>query len=160
LWRATRLDLRRLRGRLDDVRRTRDCGWTVVESWDAGRYICNLMYFTSLCRSHQRTVEAAAAVGGAGMAAAVQHDSLFIHCPPFESINEAKQLDFLLTLLLVFSEMEAEAEGSWRVKEGSGMPLVLGGPETAADVFGRGMMSDQIAVLEASTVGGQVRGLS
>ena len=94
------------------------------------------------------------------MAAAVQHDSLFIHCPPFEAISEANQLDFLLTLLLVLSEMESEGEGSWRVREGSGVPLVLGGPGDTVDVFGRGMMSDQVAAVGGPSLNGQVRALS
>ena len=163
LLRHTRVDVARLKMRLDGVGGGLGggCGWSVVESWDAGRYICNLTYFTSLCRSHQRTVQAAAAAAASGTTAPVQHDSLFIHCPPFDAIAQSQQLDFLLALLLVLSGMEAEAEGSWRVKEGSGIPLVLGGPgDSAADVIGRGMLSDQIAVVGQPALSGPVRGLS
>ena len=163
LLRHTRLDVKRLKGRLDEWRQARtDCGWTVVESWDAGRYICNLTYFTSLCRSHRRTTEAmaVAAASGAGMGGVVQHDSLFIHVPPFEAISEVKQLHFLLSLLLLLSEMEAEGEGSWRLREGDTVPLLLGGAgEAAPVVFGKGMLSDQIALAQPA-VSGHMRGLS
>ena len=160
LFRETRVDLARVKARLDDEAERRDCGWTVVESWDAGRYICNLAYFASLCRSHQRTEAAATAVAAAA-ASGVRHDSLFVHCPPFEAIGEARQLDFLHTLLRVLSEMEAEGEGSWRLKEGSGVPLALGGPgNSAVDLLGRGMMSDQLAAVGQPALNGHATGLS
>eukprot|EP00743_Colponemidia_sp_Colp-15_P006467 GILK01006962.1.p1 GENE.GILK01006962.1~~GILK01006962.1.p1 ORF type:complete len:225 (+),score=24.40 GILK01006962.1:41-676(+) len=59
-----------------------DCGFKCVVSTDAGRYVCNYLYYLSL--------NSCASVGA---------DCLFLHVPPFSVYDLASQLSFLRALL-------------------------------------------------------------
>lgn len=57
-------------------------GYDVVESYDAGRFVCNYVYYHSLRHSHMNGVK-----------------SLFVHVPLFSVINQEHQLQFMASLL-------------------------------------------------------------
>ncbi|KAH7277884.1 hypothetical protein KP509_38G013300 [Ceratopteris richardii] len=63
-------------------------GFDVVSSDDAGRFVCNYVYYHSL--SHAAT-----------------HGTkcLFVHVPPFSKIDAGKQMEFMATLFEVLSSM-------------------------------------------------------
>lgn len=57
-------------------------GFDVVESDDAGRFVCNYVYYHSLRFAEQKG-----------------HKSLFVHVPLFSKINEDTQMQFVVSLL-------------------------------------------------------------
>lgn len=61
-------------------------GFDVMESYDAGRFVCNYVYFHSLRQAQKNGVR-----------------SLFVHVPMFVVINEERQLQFIAALLKVLA---------------------------------------------------------
>ncbi len=64
----------------------RRLGHSVSVSSDPGRFVCNFTYYHSLSscvEEHER--------------------SIFVHCPPFESVPETRQLEFIRSLLLILA---------------------------------------------------------
>ncbi|WRX15120.1 Peptidase C15 [Theobroma cacao] len=57
-------------------------GYDVTISDDAGRFVCNYVYYHSLCFAEQKG-----------------HKSLFVHVPIFSKINEETQMQFAASLL-------------------------------------------------------------
>ncbi|XAR65081.1 Pyroglutamyl-peptidase I [Bertholletia excelsa] len=57
-------------------------GFDVTISDDAGRFVCNYIYYHSLRFAQQRG-----------------HKSLFVHVPPFSRINQETQMQFVAALL-------------------------------------------------------------
>ncbi|CAA2967776.1 pyroglutamyl-peptidase 1 [Olea europaea subsp. europaea] len=57
-------------------------GFDVTISNDAGRFVCNFVYYHSLRYAEQKG-----------------HNCLFVHLPPFSRIDEANQMQFILALL-------------------------------------------------------------
>ncbi len=57
-------------------------GYDVMESYDAGRFVCNYVYYQSLRHS-----------------AAYGNRSIFVHVPLFIMIDEEHQLQFVAALL-------------------------------------------------------------
>ncbi|KAH0878347.1 hypothetical protein HID58_065741 [Brassica napus] len=57
-------------------------GFNVVQSDDAGRFVCNYVYYHSLRFAEQKG-----------------HKSLFVHVPLFSKIDEDTQMQFVLSLL-------------------------------------------------------------
>ena len=76
-------------------------------SWNAGRYLCNYLYYLSLHRCRLRRVSS----GGCD-----QHDAVFVHTPSFEQQPPEEQLRFLLDFLLALSAMTLQGVG-WREQE-------------------------------------------
>lgn len=87
-WRATSIDVAGLAARLTAA------GHEVSVSDDAGRFICNWIFYRSL--------EAAAAGSGDERGGGVA--SLFVHVPPFSAVPEQRQRAFLLGLLSALSD--------------------------------------------------------
>ncbi|KAH7292224.1 hypothetical protein KP509_29G057300 [Ceratopteris richardii] len=63
-------------------------GFNVALSDDAGRFVCNYVYYHSLCH---------AAIHGT--------KCLFVHVPPFSKIDADKQMEFMATLLDMLSSL-------------------------------------------------------
>jgi len=61
-------------------------GFDVMESYDAGRFVCNYVYYHSLRQAQKNGVK-----------------SLFVHVPMFVVINEERQLQFIAALLKVLA---------------------------------------------------------
>jgi len=61
-------------------------GFDVMESYDAGRFVCNYVYYHSLHQAQKNGVK-----------------SIFVHVPMFIVINEERQLQFLGALLKVLA---------------------------------------------------------
>ncbi|KAG8383184.1 hypothetical protein BUALT_Bualt05G0158200 [Buddleja alternifolia] len=57
-------------------------GYDVTISNDAGRFVCNFVYYHSLLFAEQKG-----------------HNSLFVHLPPFSRIDEETQMQFVVALL-------------------------------------------------------------
>lgn len=57
-------------------------GHNVTLSNDAGRFVCNFVYYHSLMFAEQRG-----------------HKSLFVHIPPFSRVDEETQMEFVAALL-------------------------------------------------------------
>lgn len=76
----------------DVVTRLRELGHPCAASDDAGRYLCNYIYYASLRSAARCTAE--------GVSCA----SLFVHVPPFAVIDEATQTAFVRDLLRVVAE--------------------------------------------------------
>ena len=66
-------------------------GFKVRQSDDAGRYLCNYLYYLSLRDRDAGDKRAVAAGHGRRR----HTDSLFVHVPPFEHIEKEKQVKFL-----------------------------------------------------------------
>ncbi len=86
----------------------RTLGYAVSTSNDPGRFVCNYTYYHSLSSCVREN-----------------ENSIFIHCPPFEVVPEARQLAFVRSFMLVVaSELCAqwmandqdptEQRSSWR----------------------------------------------
>ena len=97
---ATDLPLRRLRHRLAG-----ECAPAAVHiSDDAGRYLCNMIYFLSLHQISEYS-SSSGVDGPSGVAHAASSGNcgnvhaLFLHVPPFSVVDEQRQLQFLLALL-------------------------------------------------------------
>jgi pyroglutamyl-peptidase len=65
-------------------------GFDVMESYDAGRFVCNYVYYYSLRQAHKNGVT-----------------SLFVHVPLFVAISEERQLQFIAALLKVLATAAA-----------------------------------------------------
>lgn len=63
-------------------------GHNVAVSDDAGRFVCNYLYYHSLCH---------AAVHGT--------KSVFVHVPPFTKIEGEKQIEFMVSLFEILASM-------------------------------------------------------
>uniref|UniRef100_A0A7I4CLE0 Pyrrolidone-carboxylate peptidase n=1 Tax=Physcomitrium patens TaxID=3218 RepID=A0A7I4CLE0_PHYPA len=61
-------------------------GFNVMESYDAGRFVCNYVYYHSLRHAQVSGVK-----------------SLFVHVPSFHFINQECQLEFIAALLKVLA---------------------------------------------------------
>lgn len=61
-------------------------GFDVMESYDAGRFVCNYVYYHSLRQAQKNGVK-----------------SLFVHVPLFMVINQERQLQFIAALLKVLT---------------------------------------------------------
>ncbi|KAI3452714.1 hypothetical protein Pfo_009378 [Paulownia fortunei] len=57
-------------------------GYDVTISNDAGRFVCNFVYYHSLLFAEQKG-----------------HESLFVHLPPFSRVDKETQLQFIVALL-------------------------------------------------------------
>lgn len=73
-------------------------GFPVQTSDDAGRYLCNLTYYLSLCESEKARVRRGAPL-----------HALFLHVPPADVVRLSRQLDFLLCLLEAIAQQLAAA---------------------------------------------------
>jgi pyrrolidone-carboxylate peptidase len=62
----------------------RTLGYAVSTSNDPGRFVCNYTYYHSLSSCVRES-----------------ENSIFIHCPPFEVVPEARQLAFMRSFMLV-----------------------------------------------------------
>ena len=83
----------------------------MVESWDAGRFVCNDVYYQSLRHAAIKCGAASTTVSGAdGEPVHAARDkpvqSLFVHVPGFRVIDKDAQLCFVAALLrtLAFCE--------------------------------------------------------
>ncbi|MCO5557345.1 hypothetical protein L7F22_010908 [Adiantum nelumboides] len=63
-------------------------GFNVAVSEDAGRFVCNYVYYHSLCH-----------------AATHETKCLFVHVPPFSKIEADKQMEFLASLFVMLSSL-------------------------------------------------------
>ncbi|ONK67634.1 uncharacterized protein A4U43_C05F2110 [Asparagus officinalis] len=63
-------------------------GFNVVPSDDAGRFVCNYVYYHSLCFAEQNGIK-----------------SLFVHFPLFFTIDEETQMQFVASLLEVLASL-------------------------------------------------------
>eukprot|EP00250_Pteridium_aquilinum_P018884 c24224_g1_i2 orf=119-790(+) len=63
-------------------------GFNVALSDDAGRFVCNYVYYHSLCH-----------------AAAHRTKCLFVHVPPFSKVEAEKQIEFMASLFDTLSSM-------------------------------------------------------
>lgn len=63
-------------------------GYDVVTSDDAGRFVCNYVYYHSLRFAEQNGIK-----------------SLFVHVPLFQTINEDTQMQFAASLLEVLASL-------------------------------------------------------
>ncbi|RZS01995.1 hypothetical protein BHM03_00031956 [Ensete ventricosum] len=63
-------------------------GYLARTSLDAGRFVCNYVYYHSLWLAEQHGF-----------------DSLFVHVPPFETINRESQMRFVACLLDVLASL-------------------------------------------------------
>jgi len=78
--RETTMQVRDLVGQLKSE------GYDVMESYDAGRFVCNYVYYHSLRQAQKNGIK-----------------SLFVHVPMFAVINEERQLQFIAALLNVLA---------------------------------------------------------
>ncbi|XP_076954999.1 uncharacterized protein LOC143629673 [Bidens hawaiensis] len=65
-----------------------DMGYDVVTSDDAGRFVCNYVYYHSLRFAVQNGIK-----------------SLFVHVPDFETIDKNTQMQFVASLLEVLASL-------------------------------------------------------
>lgn len=86
---ATDINVRRVMANLND--------FDVVLSGDAGRFVCNYIYYTSL-NAIQETF------GGDDTSSDIHVHSLFVHVPKFDAFAEDVQFDFSKRLLNAISE--------------------------------------------------------
>ena len=63
-------------------------GYEVMTSDDAGRFVCNYVYYHSLCFAEQNGTK-----------------SLFVHVPLFLTIDEETQMKFAASLLEVLASL-------------------------------------------------------
>lgn len=63
-------------------------GYEVMTSDDAGRFVCNYVYYHSLWFAEQNGTK-----------------SLFVHVPLFSTINEETQMEFVASLLEVLASL-------------------------------------------------------
>ncbi|KAG0554182.1 hypothetical protein M758_12G074200 [Ceratodon purpureus] len=70
----------------DIVTSLKNGGFDVMESYDAGRFVCNYVYYHSLRQAQKNGVK-----------------SLFVHVPLFVVISEERQLQFIAALLKVLA---------------------------------------------------------
>jgi len=78
------------------VDRLQNLGYPCEASNDAGRYLCNFIYYGSLKASAQVTSDGVS-----------DCTSLFVHVPPFSVIEESSQCAFVQDLLRVVAELYA-----------------------------------------------------
>jgi pyroglutamyl-peptidase len=70
----------------DVVTALKNGGFDVMESYDAGRFVCNYVYYHSLRQAQKNGVK-----------------SIFVHVPLFMVINEERQLQFIAALLKILA---------------------------------------------------------
>ena len=119
---------------------------SACDSWDAGRYLCNCIYYYSLHQCEQRRRRAAEAGEDRE-----EHDALFLHTPPFDQQSEGEQLRFLLDFLLTLSALWQQGRAfipsppcsAGSHKQTTTTAAVETG-EHGVSGMGMGMLSDQI----------------
>jgi hypothetical protein len=113
------------------VQQLRDAGFECGVSHDAGRFVCNYIYYKSLQMTaklqqqlqwlnQQQQQHASNGTGGSNSSSATEAQgpwpcfSLFVHVPSFDVIKQGRQREFLLHLLDVLAKCVAEAPGGCR----------------------------------------------
>jgi pyroglutamyl-peptidase len=90
---STDLNLKRIRDSLIQK------GFDVCISGDAGRFICNYIYWESLNK-----IAAKSSNNGGGIPVDCKVHALFVHVPDFDCISKDVQIDFLMELVNSVSE--------------------------------------------------------
>ena len=94
--RSTRLPLGLLEARLQHA------GFPVCISRDPGRFVCNYLYFRSLCVTRKMHHDD-------GPGPAPELHSLFVHVPPFDKVDRATQRACVVALVSAICECECDA---------------------------------------------------
>ena len=79
-------------------------GYEVCLSGDAGRFLCNYIYFQSLDATLKLKKGKKGADCGSTAADGVQIHALFVHVPPFHDIPRDTQINFTIELLESITE--------------------------------------------------------
>ena len=123
-------------------------GFPVQPSDDAGRYLCNLTYYLSLCESEKARLRRGAPL-----------HALFLHVPPADVVPMPRQLDFLLALLQAVARQlaAAPARAPAAVAEAAVPDVIADAAAAAAEAAEAAAVAAVAAQLAASSIGARGR---
>lgn len=123
-------------------------GFPVQPSDDAGRYLCNLTYYLSLCESEKARVRRGAPL-----------HALFLHVPPADVVPLRRQLDLLLLLLEAIAQQLAAAPAGALPAAGAGAATaeaIAAGAAAEAEAAEAAAVEALAAQLAASSNAGSI----